>query len=246
MLAGLAILLLWEMRSMRRQHADSIAELSGSLAEFQAADEAIESHLAGPVLKDVTGRVVDETGAPLADVDLLTVVKTWPGGMYRQQDYHTTSDKDGAFSLEQLLPVGEQHAVQIAALRSGYALTSKYELIEPGASAAVGSMTLELVPAQPMQLAIEDAQGNRLSGVRIAPHSRATDDCQVHTVYFQATNPIHTTTDENGQVAIDWCTGGDLASLFVQLPDRRWERYSAKIPNDDAESLVLTIRQDHP
>src|SRR5205085_1735770 len=74
---------------------------------------------------------------------VVVILKTWPGGGYRQEAFSTTSEADGSFRLSGLVPREGQYAVQTAALTPGYALTSTYQLKEEGSRSSLEPVTLQ-------------------------------------------------------------------------------------------------------
>ncbi len=79
-------------------------------------------------MSDFSGTVMDESGKPLADADLLVILKTWPNDRYMQQDFYAKSDSEGHFTFPKLVPVNRQYAVQVVAAKKGYAFKSAYQL----------------------------------------------------------------------------------------------------------------------
>jgi hypothetical protein len=91
------------------------------------ADKADNSHL--PLkLCDFSGAVLDDAGHPLPEVQLLVILKSWPGGRYQQESFAAISNDQGQFRLPELVAIDKQYAVQVAALKSGYAFQSNYQL----------------------------------------------------------------------------------------------------------------------
>jgi hypothetical protein len=241
LLAGIVTFLLWEVRTMHEQHAVAISRLRFEMQRSQVGERTAPTPTVMPVMVDLTGQVLDPNSEPLPGAQLLVIVKTWPNGRYHQSAYHTESQPDGSFTLDDLLPVGEQYAVHIGAMRSGFTLRSEYHVKNSGDTEPLEPIAMILEAAEPHQLAIEDDAGNPVRGALVAPASRRTSLGEDHTIYFQASQPVQEVSDEAGHVDLDWCTKNDVAELYVQLPGRDWESYAVEIPKDAAGTLKLTV-----
>lgn len=216
-----------EVRALRRQHD----------AALQSASRTESS---SRVCGDVTGRVADTGGVPLAGTQLLVVVKTWPNGAYRQRAYATRSDAEGRFRLPGLLPVDDQHAVHIAAFCDGYAFQSHYQLTRRGAEERVAPITFRLQKAPAITLQFNGSDGRPLAGARVAPFRRSPPTGEKHLVYFQACQPVQVVCDEQGRTDVDWFRVGDSAELYVQPLDGDWERHTAEISHEREVVIVVT------
>jgi hypothetical protein len=215
----------------------------GALVGWLAVDvRSLRSEHVDSRPRDLTGRVLDSTSEPIAAATLLVVLKTWPGGNYLQQSFATTSDSRGRFRLVKLVPAEGQFAVQVAAIKTGYTLTSAYQLNQQAGSRAPDPLTLKLDRATPITLVVNDEHGHPVSGARMVPHSRQTDDGHNHLVYFQGSEPIHVASDAQGRVGLGCYERGDLAEIYLQLPGEDWQLYTIQIPRD-GDVVVVKARQ---
>ncbi len=184
---------------------------------------------AGP-WHDLSGVVLDDNNQPLANSVVLVILKTWPGGQYQQQSFAASSDGQGEFHLPKLIPERGQFAVQVAALKSGYALTSEYQLHEGPGHHAPEPISLRLPEAAPLTLVVRDGNGQPAVGARVLPASRQSPGGQQHLVYFQGSEPIQTTADPAGCAGLACFRRGDQAEIYIQLPGRDWEHHTVMIP----------------
>ncbi len=189
-------------------------------------------------LHDLTGRVVDRGGKPLADATLLVILKTWPGGRYQQEPFTAKSDAAGRFCLPKLIPTDGQFAVQVAALRSGYALASSYQLQKGPGPHPFKPVTLALAEASPITLVVQDRNGRSVGRARVVPASRKSPDGESHLVYFQGSEPVQAVADAAGRVHLDCFALGDQAQVLIQLPGKDWEPHEIRIPKD---ALTITV-----
>jgi hypothetical protein len=187
---------------------------------------------------DLTGRVVDRDGKPLADVTLLVILKTWPGGQYSQEPFTARSDSAGQFRLPELIPAEGQFAVQVAAVRSGYALASSYRLLKGPGPHSFEPVTLALGEASPVTLVVQDASGRSVARARVVPASRRSPDGERHLVYFEGSEPIQAVADAAGRVNLDCFALGDQAEVLIQLPGKQWEPHEIRIPKN---AMTITV-----
>jgi Carboxypeptidase regulatory-like domain len=187
---------------------------------------------------DLTGRVVDRRGNPLADATLLVILKTWPGGRYQQEPFTATSNSAGQFRLPELIPAEGQFAVQVAAVRSGYALASSYRLLPGPGPHSFEPVTLALGEASPVTLVVQDSSGRSVARARVVPASRRSPDGERHLVYLQGSEPIQAVADAAGRVSLDCFALGDQAEVFIQLPGKEWEPHEIRIPKN---AMTITV-----
>jgi hypothetical protein len=239
-LVTVAALALWAVLQVREfaqvQRAEKEAMRAAFAAERAALRQALvrDPQTATPV--DYRGRVVDTAGKPIAGANLLVILKTWPAGRYRQQDFATVSDEDGAFCLPKLIPGAGQFAVQAAALKDGYALASRYDLVEAEGGRPLKPAVLKLEQAVPVTLRVVDAAGQPIPGAAVVPSSRRTLSGQEHLIYFQGSEPARMACDERGLVTLRCFEPGDQAEVYVQAPGSAWKTCEVKI--GDAGSTI--------
>jgi hypothetical protein len=191
---------------------------------------------------DLTGRVLDGKGAPLADATLLVILKTWPGGQFQQEPFTTKSDAEGKFSLPNLLPAQGQAEIQVAAFHSGYAFASNYQTQRAGGPRAFKPVTLRLTKAPPFALVVQDRGGQPAAGARVVPSSRKSPGGEEQLIYFQGSEPIQAVADEAGRVDLDCFLPGDKAVVSIQLPGKDWEEHKIRIPKE-AKTVTVTGKQ---
>jgi len=221
--------LLFEVRLLRYGQL----KLAAAAASQSARSPGVE------VLRDdVTGRVIDQHGDPIGNANVAVILKTWPGGWYRQEAFATTSDANGMFRLAGLVPREGQYAVQAAVATPGYALTSAYRLIEEGSHPVSEPVTLQCDVASQITLVVHDELGRPVANVRVTPHSRLARSGVSHVMYFQASGPFQASSDAEGRVSMGCFERGDQAEIYVQLPGKEWELRTIEIPRDGDTVVV--------
>lgn len=192
---------------------------------------------------DLSGTILDYRGAPIADAQVLVVLKTWPGGWFRQDAFQAVSDRHGSFRLAGLLPQSGQFAVQLSALRDGYAWQSIYQLHESGAESRFEPVTLRLEQATTITLSVRDSHGRPLPHVRLTPAARRSRQGASHLVYLQGSEPVHEISDAWGTITLRCFEQGDVGDIFLQTPRGEWERHSIAI-SDEATPVVVSANSD--
>jgi hypothetical protein len=231
------------VQNLQRETALAIDEMRAKQPETAAEpnDERQQTKQAAGELHDLTGRVLDRAGGPLANATLLVILKTWPGGWYRQEPFATTSDAEGRFCLPNLIPSKGQFAIQLTAFRSGYGFASSYQLQEGAGPHTFEPITLRMADALPITLVVQDCNGRSVARARVVPASRQSAGGERQLVYFQGSEPIHVAADSAGRVGLECFAPGDEAEILVQLPGRDWEQHQIHIPQD-AETVTISAR----
>ncbi|HVA49812.1 MAG TPA: hypothetical protein VNH11_25820 [Pirellulales bacterium] len=133
-------------------------------------------------------------------------------------------------NLSQGMSAAGQRAIQLAAVKDGYALTSMYELKKAGESFDSDALKLQLDDAVPLTLTVRDAQGRAAAKARVIPFSRQAAGGEQHGVYFQAAKPIELVADDAGRVRVVVFRRGDKAEIYLALPGKDWEQQAVAIP----------------
>ena len=186
--------------------------------------------------------MLDLNGRPIDAARLLVILKTWPDGRYRQDDFSTTTDARGRFRLPNLVPSQGQYAILVAAVKTGYALTSNYHLQPSGEPRSVDPVTLRCDRASPITLVVHDAQGRPAAHARVAPSSRQSPDGTTHLVYFQSCEAVQTASDAEGRVDLGLFQRGDMAKIYLQLPGKDWQSCAFAVPKEGDTVEVSAAR----
>lgn len=168
---------------------------------------------------DLVGQVVDETGKPVSGAHVLAVVKTWPQEAFRQLAYTTVTGDDGTYRIDDIYPLDEEYAVQIAVLADQRVLKSNY--IDPR-KGELEPIDFRLQGATPLAVRFESPDGCPMMGVHVIPSSRTDANGDMHGVYFCSAGPIVEETDADGRVTLPYFSPGDRAAFFVRPPGGEW------------------------
>lgn len=180
---------------------------------------------------DLTGIILDENGAPLGNARALVILKTWPGGRYRQEAFTADTDEQGAFRLPQLVPSNAQYAVQVAATQDGYAFQSVYQLKDVEPIQQPDPIEFRLQKAAAVTLVVRDRNGDPVADADIIPSSRELPGGGNHAIYFQASQPLLRKSDSTGKVSLSCFSEGDTAEIYVKLPGQDWVSRQVRIPS---------------
>jgi hypothetical protein len=191
--------------------------------------------------EDLVGMIVNDQSAPISGAHVLVVLKTWPGGWFRQDAFATTTDARGRFRLPELLPREGQYAVQVAALGNVYALGSSYLMTEEKAESRANRVTLQLDSAAPITLVVQGADGLPIADARVVPAERRSADGKTHLVYFQGSEPLQIAANAVGEARLDCFERGDEAEIYVQPPGKPWLRRTISIPADGDHVVVSVV-----
>lgn len=213
---------------------DRIGTLRDELAHVrQATVESVRQNT-------LSGKVLDAAGKPLVQADVLVIVKTWPDGRYRQQAFAAHSDRKGRFALTYDIPRTGPYAVQLAAVKQGYAFESTYQLKQQ-ADQPLDAIELRLASAARCALIVRDELGQPIAGARVVPSVRHTAEGEKHGIYFQANAPVQTRANAAGRTPLDVFRGGERAQIYVQVPGSDWQQHTIDIPTDGGDIAVSTM-----
>ena len=226
--------LLFEVRTLRHAQLALLDAAADKSSETPVATQSVVPPLEQASLRrdDLAGHILDHDGKPIDDADVLVILKTWPGGRYRQQAFAATSDSEGRFRLPELIPADGQVGLLVAALKDGHALTSSYQLREAGGSIETGDLTLRLDESAQITLVLHDGRGRPVANARVLPSARQSPDGESHLVYFQGSESLQVEADSAGRVRVSCFERGDEAEVYVQIPGQDWQRHVVRIPGD--------------
>lgn len=188
---------------------------------------------------DLTGTVTTSSGEPIAEADVLLIVKTWPNNRYRQDDYAVKTDKEGKFILKKKIPLSGQYGVNAAAIAEGHALTSQYVLVKDAGGNAPDELKFELSPATSTCIVITDESGKPIAKALVAPSARVTEDDEEYLVYHQGSNPVWQKTDEDGSVTLTWFAAGDVAKINIRPRGGEWSETSFDVTDNGEVSIKI-------
>lgn len=214
-----------------RQEVQALREVQLVRSERTSAATAPPQ---APVPVDLAGAVEGADGSPLTEATILVILKTWPGGRYRQEAFTATTDADGRFQLPRLLPMDGQYAVLVAALKDGFAFKSTYQLKQGQPVSQPDPIVLKLEPASHVTVVLRDAHGQPIADALVAPSERKSRQGEDHLIYFQGSEPARRTTDAQGRVRLDCFLAGDQAEIYVQLPGDNWNSRRFQVSGDDS------------
>ncbi len=242
--------LLFEVRSLREDQV-AVRQIPARQTAPGGQQASIERSVQLPTEQtvarrnDISGEVLDCQNRPLGDATVLVILKTWPGGHYRQDAFATRSDGHGQFRLPKLVPTEGQYAVQVAVLKSGYALTSNYHLELEGSHPTVAPVTLHCEEASTITVVVHDAEGRPVPNAVVVPFSRQSPGGDTHGVYFQASGPIRTVADAEGRVGLACFSTGDQAEIYVRVPGGDWEQHAISVSKPGEVVVVPAGRASH-
>ena len=181
---------------------------------------------------DLIGLVLDEDKHPLRDATVLVILKTWPYGEYRQEDFAATTDAEGKFQLPMLVPATSRYAVEVTAVKDGFAFHSFFYLKQTPDEQPPPIM-LQLGPSSPVTLVVRDDQGLPIPNVKVLPLSRELPNGDRHCLYFQGSDAIQQTTDVDGRIRFGCFRAGDTVEIYVQQPGGDWDIHSFEISHNN-------------
>jgi hypothetical protein len=236
--------IVYEVRTLRIERVralrdENIARAVAALRERPPVEREARVNEVRSGWQDLAGSVTDPEGKPLAGADVAVILKTWPGGSYRQQAFSTQSNNEGRFHLPELIPPQGKYAIHVAALKQGYAFSSTYQLIRDGQDQPREPVVLKLHQGSPATLVVKDEQGRPVADARVVPASRESPAGAAHLVYFHSSEPLRRVADARGRVRLAWFEPGDRAEVYVQRPGHDWELHSIQVPQH-GEVVVIS------
>jgi hypothetical protein len=232
----------WLWVEVERLHAQN-QSLTGQYENIKQRNEQVlqlvqnivpaKAENAEPRMSDFTGTVMDDSGKPLADADLLVILKTWPGGRYMQEDFYAKSNSEGHFTFPKLVPVASKYAVQVAAAKKGYAFKSAYQLKQGTAAKDPEAVKFKLEKALPLTLVIHDKSDQPIKGAVVVPNSRKPKIGQEQSVYYQASEPLRCESNEKGEVSVPYFAAGDKVTIYLAMPGQEPQPHSFVVEEKD-------------
>ena len=171
---------------------------------------------------DLTGTILDNNDHPLEQATVLIVRKTWPGGGYRQEAFTATTNDDGHFRLPEFVPADDQYAIQVAALKEGFAFQSAYQLKDKLPIEKPDPIFLRLERAAPVTLVVRAVNGEPIANARVIPSARTPPGGKDEFIYFLGSEQVQKTTDAEGRVHLNYFLSGDRAMVYLKLPGDHW------------------------
>jgi len=200
---------------------------NGQTATARTLPPPIASMIDNNWAGDVTGRVLDNHDRPIANADVLVVVKTWPDQSYFQRAYNATTDQQGAFRIDDVYPLNEEYEVQVTAMADHRVLESRYFAQQAGELSPVG---FQLAPSGFFAVRAVSESGIALAGVEVFPHQRIARNGPEHSVYFDSAEPVIRQTDAAGLVELPWYKPGEEAVLYLRAPNQEWGTHTVTVP----------------
>lgn len=186
---------------------------------------------------DLRGVVTGVDGEPIAEADVLLIVKTWPNNRFRQDDYAVKTDGGGAFVLKGRVPLDGQYGVNAAVVADKHAIRSRYVLVEDPQGQPPEELDFELPASNAIQIVVTDQAGEPLAKALVAPSARLTQDDDEHLVYHQGSRPAWKKTDAEGAVTVDWFVPGDLGKVTIRPRGGDWQERKF----DVGEAATVTV-----
>ena len=158
------------------------------------------------------GRLIDDEGKPVGNVEVWAVQKTWPNNRFQQQVLKVTSDSKGEFAFADFAIHGKQYAFLLSVVSPEYLLTSEYRLVKDGSPQ--DPIVLQLTAAPPTTFKFIDTKGKALSGVKVIPSTRDVDDSTQMMCYAQQLRLSNYETNEQGEVRLACWKVGEKGSIY--------------------------------
>lgn len=191
---------------------------------------------------DLTGKVTDTNGAPIAEADVLLIVKTWPNNRFRQDDYAVKTDGNGQFTLKGRIPLDGQYVVNAAVVPKGHAIVSKYVLVRDPAGEEPNQIEFQAPRSTTVRMTITDDAGKPLENALVAPSARFPESGdEEHLVYHQGSRPTWKKSNADGLVEIDWFAPGDIGKVRVRPRGGDWQEVDVPSIDPSFEGAPVTI-----
>ncbi len=212
-----------DLQALRQEQEQRLAQIGVVRNDRQSAEGI-----------DLTGVVLEEDNQPLADATVLVILKTWPAGFYQQEAFTAITGKEGEFNLPGLIPATCRYAIQVVALKEGFAFKSVYQLKEGKGIERSDPITLRLERASHVTLVVRDGNGQPVPNADVTPAARNSRLGENHLIYFQGSEPVHRTTDAEGRVSLNCFLTGDRAEVYLRLPGDGWDSREFDVAEDDS------------
>ena len=191
----------------------------------------------------VAGKLVDGKGAPVANVTILAVQKTWPNNQYHQEMRSTTTDKQGRFVFDDFAQPGGQYAYLLTVVSDAWLMTSEYRVVKDGKQ--LGPITLKTAKADPVTFRLQAADGKPVAEVGVLPAERTAQDGQEYISYPQQIFSAGVPTDEQGDVRFASWKPGERGAIVYLLGDQV-QTFKFTVPQNRLVSLTVERPQPKP
>lgn len=189
-------------------------------------------------LQNLSGQVLDKDDRPLKEARVLLILKTWPNDRYQQEDFDTVTDSDGRYRFEALVPASERHAVMVVAYKAGHAFRSKYDYVKRPTGKRE-DVNLQLPNANEVTLIIKNENGKPESGVEVRPSQRKPKSGEESVIYFQGSETLTSSSDDQGKVKLNCFEAGDQAEVYLKQADGEWQSKKFKVPAEGNVPISL-------
>ena len=190
---------------------------------------------------DITGKVVDQDGKPIADCNVIAVQKLWPNGRYQQRSLKTKTNKKGKFRFESFATQGKQYAYLLTALSKSHTMVSEYKFVQDGAQ--VDQVTLRAEANTALDFKILDSSGAVLNGAQVLPFNRTTADGDEYMSYAFQMKDGGSMVADDGSVQLAAFKRGEKVELIV---DSRHGISEHKLLIPKSGSVLVTVQEPKP
>ena len=185
----------------------------------------------------VRGQVVNDQGAPVADVTVVAVKKTWPNDQYQQRMLKTTTDNRGNFQFNEFAPIGKQYAFLVTIISDQWLMTSEYRLVKDGSQHE--PVILRTEKSKPVTIRFLDESGKPIPGIRALPGNRVTKDGKEYFSYAQQVLNSGIAAGKDGEVQFGSWKPQERGSIIYHLNN---EILSADFSVPENRSVSVTVQ----